>query len=73
MINKQTSVCIVGGGPAGLMLGLLLVRRGVEVLVLEGHETFEREFGGKSCNPVRRTCSTNLDSCPIFLPNPTRC
>ena len=47
MINEQTSVCIVGGGPAGLMLGLLLARRGIEVLVLEGHQTFEREFRGE--------------------------
>jgi 2-polyprenyl-6-methoxyphenol hydroxylase-like FAD-dependent oxidoreductase len=37
MINKQTSVCVVGGGPAGLLLGLLLGRRGVDVIVLEGH------------------------------------
>jgi 2-polyprenyl-6-methoxyphenol hydroxylase-like FAD-dependent oxidoreductase len=51
MINKQTSVCIVGGGPAGLMLGLLLGRRGVDVLVLEGHETFEREFRGEVLQP----------------------
>jgi 2-polyprenyl-6-methoxyphenol hydroxylase-like FAD-dependent oxidoreductase len=51
MTNRQTSVCIVGGGPAVLLLGLLLARRGVDVLVLEGHETFEREFRGEVLQP----------------------
>src|SRR5581483_9513119 len=51
MTKKQTSVCIVGGGPAGLLLGLLLARRGVDVLVLEGHKTFEREFRGEVLQP----------------------
>ena len=45
------SACIVGGGPAGLMLGLLLAKRGVDVLVLEGHEDFEREFRGEVLQP----------------------
>jgi len=41
----------VGGGPAGLMLGLLLAQRGVDVLVLEGHENFDREFRGEVLQP----------------------
>jgi len=41
----------VGGGPGGLMLGLLLAKRGVDVLVLEGHEDFEREFRGEVLQP----------------------
>ena len=45
------NACIVGGGPAGLMLGLLLAKRGAEVLVLEGHETFDREFRGEVLQP----------------------
>ncbi|HEU4369644.1 MAG TPA: FAD-dependent monooxygenase [Methylomirabilota bacterium] len=45
------STCIVGGGPAGLMLGLLLAKRGADVLVLEGHEDFEREFRGEVLQP----------------------
>jgi len=44
-------VCIVGGGPGGLMLGLLLAKRGADVLVLEGHENFEREFRGEVLQP----------------------
>ena len=41
----------MGGGPGGLMLGLLLAKRGVDVLVLEGHEDFEREFRGEVLQP----------------------
>jgi 2-polyprenyl-6-methoxyphenol hydroxylase-like FAD-dependent oxidoreductase len=51
MLQVRTGVCVVGGGPAGLLLGLLLVKRGVEVVVLEGHETFEREFRGEVLQP----------------------
>ena len=51
MTTMQTSVCIVGGGPAGLLLGLLLAKRNVDVIVLEGHETFEREFRGEVLQP----------------------
>src|SRR5262249_44021274 len=51
MTSIQTSVGVVGGGPAGLMLGLLLAKRGVEVIVLEGHETFHREFRGEVLQP----------------------
>src|SRR5678815_5888549 len=51
MTNARASTCIVGGGPAGLMLGLLLAKRGAEVLVLEGHETFDREFRGEVLQP----------------------
>ncbi|GIH11661.1 monooxygenase [Rhizocola hellebori] len=43
---RQTQVCVVGGGPAGLMLGLLLARQGVEVVVLEKHADFLRDFRG---------------------------
>ena len=51
MDTVQTRACIVGGGPAGLMLGLLLAKRGADVLVLEGHEDFEREFRGEVLQP----------------------
>jgi 2-polyprenyl-6-methoxyphenol hydroxylase-like FAD-dependent oxidoreductase len=51
-MNKvRVSTCIVGGGPAGLMLGLLLAKRGADVLVLEGHENFDREFRGEVLQP----------------------
>ena len=51
MTTIRVSTCIVGGGPAGLMLGLLLAKRGADVLVLEGHETFDREFRGEVLQP----------------------
>ena len=51
MTTMKVNTCIVGGGPAGLMLGLLLAKRGVDVLVLEGHETFAREFRGEVLQP----------------------
>ncbi len=45
-VRQATSCCIVGGGPAGAMLGLLLARRGVDVVVLEKHGDFLRDFRG---------------------------
>src|ERR1700752_5115459 len=51
MTSTRTNVCVVGGGPAGLLLGLLLAKRGVEVIVLEAHETFDREFRGEVLQP----------------------
>ena len=43
--------CVAGGGPAGIMLGLLLARAGVEVLVLEKHGDFLRDFRGDTIHP----------------------
>ncbi|MFG2039223.1 FAD-dependent oxidoreductase [Dactylosporangium sp. NPDC048998] len=47
----KADVCIVGGGPAGLVLALLLGRRGVDAVVLEKHETFLRDFRGDTVHP----------------------
>src|SRR5215469_9872598 len=46
-----TRCCIVGGGPAGMMLGLLLARAGVAVVVLEKHTDFFRDFRGDTVHP----------------------
>ncbi|MGB3501589.1 MAG: FAD-dependent oxidoreductase [Mesorhizobium sp.] len=46
-----TTCCIAGGGPAGMMLGLLLARAGVDVLVLEKHADFLRDFRGDTIHP----------------------
>ena len=51
MTTIQTQCCIVGGGPAGMMLGLLLARAGVEVVVLEKHGDFLRDFRGDTIHP----------------------
>lgn len=47
----RTTCCIAGGGPAGMMLGLLLARAGVEVIVLEKHGDFLRDFRGDTIHP----------------------
>src|SRR5215831_20056075 len=47
----QTSCCIVGGGPGGAVLALLLAGRGVPVTLLEMHKDFNREFRGDTIHP----------------------
>lgn len=47
----ETTCCIVGGGPAGMMLGVLLARAGVETVVLEKHGDFLRDFRGDTIHP----------------------
>lgn len=49
--NLQTNCCIVGGGPAGIMLGCLLARAGIPVIVLEKHADFFRDFRGDTIHP----------------------
>ena len=44
--TEQTGCIIAGGGPAGMMLGLLLARAGVQVTVMEKHSDFLRDFRG---------------------------
>jgi 2-polyprenyl-6-methoxyphenol hydroxylase-like FAD-dependent oxidoreductase len=49
--DEETTCCIVGGGPAGMVAGLLLARQGVDVLVLEKHGDFLRDFRGDTIHP----------------------
>jgi 2-polyprenyl-6-methoxyphenol hydroxylase-like FAD-dependent oxidoreductase len=46
-----TTCCIIGGGPAGIMLGYLLARQGIPVTVLEKHTDFFRDFRGDTIHP----------------------
>src|ERR1700722_1853713 len=51
MESLRTGCCVVGGGPAGVMLGSLLARAGIKVTVLEKHENFFRDFRGDTVHP----------------------
>jgi len=48
---RQTACCVVGGGPGGAVLALLLARKGVSVTLLEAHGDFDRDFRGDSLHP----------------------
>jgi 2-polyprenyl-6-methoxyphenol hydroxylase-like FAD-dependent oxidoreductase len=49
--HRRTTCCVIGCGPAGAMLGLMLAREGVDVLVLEKHADFLRDFRGDTLHP----------------------
>jgi 2-polyprenyl-6-methoxyphenol hydroxylase-like FAD-dependent oxidoreductase len=51
-MSEATTCAIIGGGPAGMVLGLLLARAGVEVTVLEKHGDFLRDFRGDTVHPT---------------------
>jgi len=49
--TAETTCCVIGGGPAGIMLGFLLARSGIDVTVLEKHADFFRDFRGDTIHP----------------------
>jgi 2-polyprenyl-6-methoxyphenol hydroxylase-like FAD-dependent oxidoreductase len=70
MESLQTTCCVVGGGPAGVMLGYLLARAGVEVVVLEKHGDFLRDFRGDTVHPSTLQVMHELGLLEDFLKVP---
>jgi 2-polyprenyl-6-methoxyphenol hydroxylase-like FAD-dependent oxidoreductase len=66
----QTTCCVVGGGPAGIVLGYLLARSGVQVTVLEKHQDFFRDFRGDTVHPSTLEVLKELDLLQEFLDLP---
>ena len=50
--RQQTTCCVVGAGPAGAVLALLLARQGIPVVLLEAHADFDRDFRGDTIHPA---------------------
>src|ERR1700674_2715554 len=67
---SRVTCCIAGGGPAGMMLGLLLARAGIEVLVLEKHRDFLRDFRGDTIHPSTLEVLHELGMLEEFLKLP---
>ena len=68
----RTQCCVVGGGPAGMMLGFLLARAGVSVVVLEKHPDFLRDFRGDTVHPSTLEIIYELGLLDEFLKLPHR-
>jgi 2-polyprenyl-6-methoxyphenol hydroxylase-like FAD-dependent oxidoreductase len=66
----NTRCCIVGGGPAGMMLGYLLGRAGIDVVVLEKHADFFRDFRGDTVHPSTLQIMRELGLIDDFLKVP---
>jgi len=67
-----TKCCVVGGGPAGMMMGYLLARAGVDVVVLEKHADFLRDFRGDTIHPSTLELMQELGLLDAFLRLPHR-
>ena len=65
-----TTCCIAGGGPAGMMLGFLLARAGVDVVVLEKYPDFFRDFRGDTVHPSTLELMHELGLLDQFLKVP---
>ncbi len=66
----RSRCCIAGGGPAGMMLGYLLARAGIDVLVLEKHADFLRDFRGDTVHPSTLETMHELGLLEEFLKRP---
>ena len=70
MTGLAAQCCIVGGGPAGMMLGFLLARTGVRSVVLEKHGDFLRDFRGDTVHPSTLNVMDELGLLDEFLKLP---
>ncbi|HLY88765.1 MAG TPA: FAD-dependent oxidoreductase [Acetobacteraceae bacterium] len=70
MADLTTRCCVVGGGPAGMMLGYLLARSGIDVTVLEKHADFLRDFRGDTVHPSTMQVMHELGLLDAFLTRP---
>ncbi|HEY2621100.1 MAG TPA: FAD-dependent oxidoreductase [Acetobacteraceae bacterium] len=70
MPDIKTRCCIAGGGPAGMMLGFLLARAGIDVVVLEQHADFLRDFRGDTVHPSTMQVMEELGLLDAFLARP---
>jgi 2-polyprenyl-6-methoxyphenol hydroxylase-like FAD-dependent oxidoreductase len=70
MEQLSSRCCVVGGGPCGLMLGFLLARAGIDVIVLEKHGDFLRDFRGDTIHPSTMEVMFELGLLDEFLKLP---
>lgn len=68
--GRKVRCCVVGGGPAGMMLGYLLGRAGIDVVVLEKHADFFRDFRGDTVHPSTLQVMDELGLIDGFLKLP---
>jgi 2-polyprenyl-6-methoxyphenol hydroxylase-like FAD-dependent oxidoreductase len=66
---RRTTCCVVGGGPAGAVLALLLARKGIPVTLLEAHGDFDRDFRGDTLHPsvMENMAELGLADCLLGL------